>query len=134
MLEAADALRARRKARLQRARVLDVGQHSLERSGPSGASMSLFATRRLIDLRLPAGVPASKAPRRSTRSAPIRRRMSPLVTAMGGQQARRRVGKLDASGTMVVFNAHRAPVGRRIGTRLATAGVRHPMPRLLANA
>jgi DNA polymerase-3 subunit delta len=59
LLEAADALRARaRELGYIERDVLDVDQHfDWNALAMAGASMSLFASRRLIDLRLPTGKP-----------------------------------------------------------------------------
>src|SRR6201994_1300989 len=62
VLEAADALRARARALGYNERdVLDVEAHfDWDRLARAGASMSLFASRRLIDLRLPTGKPGKE--------------------------------------------------------------------------
>ena len=59
LLEAADALRARaRELGYSERDVLDVDQHfDWNALAMAGASMSLFATRRMLDLRLPSGRP-----------------------------------------------------------------------------
>ena len=62
VLEAADALRARAKALGYSERdILDVEAHfDWDRLARAGASMSLFASRRLIDLRMPTGKPGKE--------------------------------------------------------------------------
>jgi DNA polymerase-3 subunit delta len=62
VLEAADALRARARALGYNERdVLDVEAHfDWDRLARAGASMSLFATRRVIDLRMPTGKPGKE--------------------------------------------------------------------------
>jgi hypothetical protein len=62
VLEAADALRAQaRKLGYTERDVLDVGAHfDWDELARAGAGMSLFATRRLIDLRLPTGRPGTE--------------------------------------------------------------------------
>src|SRR5579871_692336 len=59
VLEAADALRAQaRKLGYTEREVLDVGQHfDWDDLARSAAGMSLFATQRMLDLRLPTGRP-----------------------------------------------------------------------------
>jgi DNA polymerase III subunit delta len=59
LLEAADALRAKaRELGYSERDVLDVDQHfDWNALAMAGASMSLFATRRMLDLRLPSGRP-----------------------------------------------------------------------------
>ncbi len=62
VLEAADALRARARAiGFNEREVLDVDAHlDWDKLARAGASMSLFASRRLIDLRLPTGKPGKE--------------------------------------------------------------------------
>lgn len=62
VLEAADALRARARALGYNERdILDVEAHfDWDRLARAGASMSLFASRRLIDLRMPTGKPGKE--------------------------------------------------------------------------
>ena len=62
VLEAADALRARARSLGYNERdVLDVEAHfDWDALARAGASMSLFATRRLIDLRMPTGKPGKE--------------------------------------------------------------------------
>jgi DNA polymerase-3 subunit delta len=89
--------------------------------------MSLFATRRLIDLRLPTGRPGidgAKAINAFCADPPPD--VTLLITAM--EWSNKHDGawskKLDASGTMVVFNAPRPNEwGNWIGARLASRGL-----------
>jgi DNA polymerase-3 subunit delta len=62
VLEAADALRARARARgFNEREVLDAETHfDWDALARAGASMSLFASRRLIDMRLPTGKPGKE--------------------------------------------------------------------------
>ena len=129
VLEAADALRAQaKKLGYSEREVLEAGQHfDWNDLARAGASMSLFATRRLIDLRLPTGRPGiegAKAINAFCADPPPD--VTLLVTAM--EWSSKHDGawskKLDASGTMVVFNAPRTHEwGSWIGARLASRGL-----------
>lgn len=129
VLEAADALRAQaKKLGYSEREVLEAGQHfDWNDLARAGASMSLFATRRLIDLRLPTGRPGiegAKAINAFCADPPPD--VTLLVTAM--EWSSKHDGawskKLDGSGTMVVFNAPRAHEwGSWIGARLASRGL-----------
>jgi DNA polymerase-3 subunit delta len=129
VLEAADALRARaRELGYGEREVFDVGQHfDWNDLARAGASMSLFASRRLIDLRLPTGRPGTEGAKAITAfCADPPPDVTLLVTAMewsskhDGAWSR----KLDASGTMVVFNAPRSGEWSSwIGARLASRGL-----------
>ena len=129
VLEAADALRAQaKKLGYSEREVLDVGQHfDWNDLARAGASMSLFATRRLIDLRLPSGRPGiegAKAINAFCADPPPD--VTLLITAM--EWSSKHDGawskKLDASGTMVVFNAPRPNEWATwIGARLASRGL-----------
>ena len=129
VLEAADALRAQaKKLGYSEREVLEAGQHfDWNELARAGASMSLFATRRLIDLRLPTGRPGiegAKAINAFCADPPPD--VSLLITAM--EWSSKHDGawskKLDGSGTMVVFNAPRAHEwGSWIGARLALRGL-----------
>jgi DNA polymerase-3 subunit delta len=129
VLEAADALRARaRELGYGEREVFDVGQHfDWNDLARAGASMSLFASRRLIDLRLPTGRPGVEGAKAITAfCADPPPDVTLLVTAMewsskhDGAWSR----KLDASGTMVVFNAPRTGEWSSwIGARLASRGL-----------
>ena len=129
VIEAADALRAQaRKLGYVEREVLDVAQHfdwdSLARAG---ANMSLFASRRLIDLRLPTGRPGTEGAKAITAfCAQPPPDVVLLITAMDwskkhdGAWSR----KLDASGAMVVFNPPKPHEWSAwIGARLASRGV-----------
>lgn len=129
VLEAADALRAQaKKLGYSEREVLEAGQHfDWNDLARAGASMSLFATRRLIDLRLPSGRPGiegAKAINAFCADPPPD--VILLITAM--EWSSKHDGawnrKLDASGTMVVFNAPRAHEWASwIGARLASRGL-----------
>lgn len=127
VLEAADALRvqARKLGYLER-EVLEVGQHfDWNDLARAAANMSLFSSRRLIDLRLPTGRPGidgAKAIGAFCADPPPD--VTLLVTAM--EWSNKHDGawskKLDARGTMVVFNAPRpeqwhAWISARLGSR-----------------
>lgn len=129
VLEAADALRVHaRKLGYSEREVLDVGQHfDWDDLARAAAGMSLFATRRLIDLRLPTGRPGiegAKAINAFCADPPPD--VTLLITAM--EWSNKHEGawskKLDASGTMVVFNSPRPDQwGAWITARLATRGL-----------
>ena len=129
VLEAADALRAQaRKLGYTEREVLDVGQHfDWNDLARSAAGMSLFATRRLIDLRLPTGRPGiegAKAINAFCADPPPD--VTLLITAM--EWSNKHDGawskKLDASGTMVVFNSPRPDQWAAwITARLASRGL-----------
>lgn len=129
VLEAADALRAHaRTLGYSEREVFDVGQHfDWNDLARAGASMSLFATRRLIDLRLPTGRPGTEGAKAITAfCADPPPDVTLLVTAM--EWSNKHDGawskKLDASGTMVVFNAPRPGEWMSwIGARLASRGL-----------
>jgi DNA polymerase-3 subunit delta len=129
VLEAADALRARaRELGYGEREVFDVGQHfDWNDLARAGASMSLFASRRLIDLRLPTGRPGIEGAKAITAfCADPPPDVTLLVTAM--EWSSKHDGawskKLDASGTMVVFNAPRTGEWSSwIGARLASRGL-----------
>ena len=129
VLEAADALRAQaKKLGYSEREVLEVSQHfDWDDLARAAAGMSLFARRRLIDLRLPTGRPGTegaKAINAFCDDPPPD--VTLLITAM--EWSSKHDGawnkKLDASGTMVVFNAPRpGEWGAWIGTRLAARGL-----------
>ena len=129
VLEAADALRAQaRRLGYSEREVLDVGQHfDWDELARAAAGMSLFATRRLLDLRLPTGRPGvegAKAINAFCADPPPD--VTLLVTAM--EWSSKHDGawskKLDASGTMVVLQAPRPDQwGAWIGARLASRGL-----------
>ena len=129
VLEAADALRAQaRRLGYGEREVLEVGQHfDWDDVARAGASMSLFASRRLIDLRLPTGRPGIEGAKAITAfCADPPPDVTLLITAM--EWSSKHDGawskKLDAAGTMVVFNAPRPNEWAAwIGARLASRGL-----------
>ena len=129
VLEAADALRAQaRKLGYGEREVLDVGQHfDWNDLARAAAGMSLFATRRLIDLRLPSGRPGTEGAKAiNAFCADPPPDVTLLITAM--EWSNKHDGawskKLDASGAMVVFNSPRPDQwGAWITARLATRGL-----------
>ncbi|MEP6899841.1 MAG: DNA polymerase III subunit delta [Rhodanobacter sp.] len=129
VLEAADALRLQAKRLGYSERdVLDVGQHfDWDDLARSAASMSLFATRRLIDLRLPTGRPGTEGAKAiNAFCADPPPDVTLMISAM--EWSNKHDGawskKLDVSGTMVVFNAPRPNEwGSWIGARLASRGL-----------
>jgi DNA polymerase-3 subunit delta len=129
VLEAADALRAHaRQLGYSEREVLEVTQHfDWDDLARAAAGMSLFATRRLIDLRLPTGRPGTEGAKAIVAfCADPPPDVTLLVTAM--EWSNKHDGawskKLDASGTMVVFNAPRPNEwGAWIAARLASRGL-----------
>ncbi|HWU75741.1 MAG TPA: DNA polymerase III subunit delta [Rhodanobacter sp.] len=129
VLEAADALRAHaRKLGYLEREVMEVGQHfDWNDLARAGASMSLFASRRLIDLRLPTGRPGIEGAKAITAfCADPPPDVTLLITAM--EWSSKHDGawskKLDTSHTMVVFNAPRPHEWTAwIGARLASRGL-----------
>ncbi len=129
VLEAADALRAQAKRLGYTERdVLEVEQRfDWDDLARAAAGMSLFATRRLIDLRLPTGRPGvdgAKAINEFCANPPPD--VTLLITAM--EWSSKHDGawskKLDATGCMVVFNAPRPNEWAAwIGARLASRGL-----------
>jgi DNA polymerase III subunit delta len=129
VLEAADALRAQaRKLGYTERDVLDVGAHfDWDELARAGAGMSLFATRRLIDLRLPTGRPGTegaKAINEFCANPPPD--VSLLITAV--EWSNKHEGawtkQVDSAGTVVVFNAPRPHEWEAwIGARLASRGL-----------
>ena len=128
VIEAGDGLRARARELGYEREVLDVGQHfDWDDLARAAAGMSLFATRRLLDVRLPAGRPGVEGAKAVTAfCADPPPDVTLLVTALEG--SRKHDGawsrKLDAAGVMVVFNP---PQGDDwpawIGARLASRGL-----------
>ena len=129
VLEAADALRAQaRRLGYGEREVLEVGQHfDWDDVARAGASMSLFASRRLIDLRLPTGRPGIEGAKAITAfCAEPPPDVTLLITAM--EWSSKHDGawskKLDASHSMVVFNAPRPHEWNAwVGARLASRGL-----------
>lgn len=129
VIEAADGVRARaRELGYSEREVLDVGQHfDWDDLARAAASMSLFATRRVLDLRLPTGRPGNDGAKAITAfCADLPADVTLLITAL--EWSRKHDGvwsrKLDAAGVMVVFNP---PQGGDwpawIGARLASRGL-----------
>lgn len=129
VLEAADALRAQaRKLGYSEREVLEVGTHfDWDDLARAAAGMSLFATRRLLDLRLPTGRPGTEGAKAiNAFCADPPPDVTLLITAM--EWSSKHDGawskKLDAAGTMVVFNAPRPNEWAGwIGARLASRGL-----------
>ncbi|MDE2154874.1 MAG: DNA polymerase III subunit delta [Xanthomonadaceae bacterium] len=129
VLEAADALRAQaKKLGYSEREVLDVGQHfNWDDLARAAAGMSLFATRRLIDLRLPTGRPGIDGAKAiSAFCADPPPDVTLLITAM--EWSNKHDGawskKVDGTGVMVVFNPPRPNEwGAWIGGRLASRGL-----------
>ncbi|MEW9573105.1 DNA polymerase III subunit delta [Rhodanobacter sp. Si-c] len=129
VLEAADALRSQaKKLGYAEREVLEVGPHfDWDDLARAAAGMSLFATRRLLDLRLPTGRPGvdgAKAINEFCADPPPD--VTLLITAM--EWSSKHDGawskKLDAAGIMVVFNAPRPNEWAAwIGARLASRGL-----------
>ncbi|MEP7187380.1 MAG: DNA polymerase III subunit delta [Rhodanobacter sp.] len=129
VLEAADALRAQaRKLGYTEREVLDVGQHfDWNDLARAAASMSLFATRRLIDLRLPTGRPGTEGAKAiNAFCADPPPDVTLMITAMDWSNKHDGAWskKLDASGVMVVLNAPKpGEWAGWIGARLASRGL-----------
>jgi DNA polymerase III subunit delta len=129
VLEAADALRAQaRKLGYTERDVLDVGAHfDWDELARSAAGMSLFATRRLLDLRLPTGRPGVEGGKAITEfCAHPPPDVSLLITAV--EWSNKHEGawtkQVDSTGSMVVFNAPRPNEWEAwIGARLASRGL-----------
>ncbi|ULU24846.1 DNA polymerase III subunit delta [Dyella terrae] len=129
VLEAADALRAQaRKLGYAEREVLDVGNHfDWDDLARAAAGMSLFATRRLLDLRLPTGRPGTegaKAINEFCANPPPD--VTLLITAMDWSSKHEGAWtkNLDAAGALVVFNAPRPNEWASwIGARLTSRGL-----------
>jgi DNA polymerase-3 subunit delta len=129
VLEAADALRTQaKKLGYAEREVLEVEQRfDWDDLARAAAGMSLFATRRLIDLRLPTGRPGVEGAKAITEfCANPPPDVTLLITAM--EWSSKHDGawskKLDAAGVMVVFNAPRPNEWAAwIGARLASRGL-----------
>lgn len=130
VLEAADALRAQaRKLGYAEREVLEVGNHfDWDDLARAAAGMSLFATRRLLDLRLPTGRPGTegaKAINEFCANPPPD--VTLLITATDWSNKHEGVWTkhLDAAGALVVFNAPKPQEWAAwIGARLASRGLR----------
>ncbi|TAL73967.1 MAG: DNA polymerase III subunit delta [Rhodanobacter sp.] len=129
VLEAADALRARaRELGYAEREVLEAGAHfDWDNLARAAAGMSLFATRRLIDLRLPTGRPGVDGAKAITAyCADPPPDVTLLITAM--EWSNKHDGawskKLDAAGMQVVLNAPRPNEWQAwVGARLASRGL-----------
>ncbi|WP_266181173.1 DNA polymerase III subunit delta [Dyella humicola] len=129
VLEAADALRAQaRKLGYNEREVLDVGNHfDWDDLARAAAGMSLFATRRLLDLRLPTGRPGTegaKAINAFCADPPPDVTLLITATDWSNKHEGAWTKNLDAAGALVVFNAPRPNEwGSWIGARLASRGL-----------
>ena len=129
VLEAADALRAQaRKLGYAEREVLEVGNHfDWDDLARAAAGMSLFATRRLLDLRLPTGRPGTegaKAINEFCANPPPD--VTLLITAMDWSNKHEGAWtkNLDVAGALVVFNAPRPNEWAAwIGARLTSRGL-----------
>ncbi|RUL74067.1 DNA polymerase III subunit delta [Dyella choica] len=129
VLEAADALRAQaRKLGYSERQVLDVGAHfDWDELARAAAGMSLFASRRLLDLRLPTGRPGVEGAKAITEfCANPPPDVSLLITAV--EWSNKHEGawtkQVDSAGCLVVFNAPRPNEWQAwIGARLASRGL-----------
>lgn len=129
VLEAADALRAQaRRLGYAEREVLTAGQHfDWDDLARAAAGMSLFASRRLLDLRLPTGRPGTEGAKAITAfCADLPPDVTLLVSAT--EWSNKHEGawtkKIDAAGAMVVFNAPRPHEWASwIGARLASRGL-----------
>lgn len=129
VLEAADALRAQaRKLGYAEREVLDVGNHfDWDDLARAAAGMSLFATRRLLDLRLPTGRPGTegaKAINEFCANPPPDVTLLITATEWSSKHEGAWTRNLDAAGALVVFNAPRPNEWASwIGARLASRGL-----------
>ncbi|WP_430388499.1 DNA polymerase III subunit delta [Dyella sp. 20L07] len=129
VLEAADALRAQaRKLGYAEREVLDVGNHfDWDDLARAAAGMSLFATRRLLDLRLPTGRPGTegaKAINEFCANPPPDVTLLITATEWSNKHEGAWTKNLDAAGALVVFNAPRPNEWASwIGSRLTSRGL-----------
>lgn len=129
VLEAADALRAQaRRLGYTERDVLDVGNHfDWDELARSAAGMSLFATRRLLDLRLPTGRPGvegAKAINEFCANPPPDVTLLVTATEWSNKHEGAWTKNLDAAGAMVVFNAPKPHEWTAwVGARLASRGL-----------
>jgi len=129
VLEAADALRAQaRKLGYAEREVLDVGNHfDWDDLARAAAGMSLFATRRLLDLRLPTGRPGTegaKAINEFCANPPPDVTLLITATDWSNKHEGAWTKNLDAAGALVVFNAPRPNEWASwIGARLSSRGL-----------
>jgi DNA polymerase III subunit delta len=129
VLEAADALRAQaRRLGYSEREVLDVGAHfDWDDLARAAAGMSLFATRRLLDLRLPTGRPGTegaKAINAFCADPPPDVTLLITATEWSSKHEGAWTKHLDAAGALVVFNAPKPNDWTAwIGARLASRGL-----------
>lgn len=129
VLEAADALRAQaRRLGYGEREVLDAGQHfDWNDLARAGAGMSLFATRRLLDLRLPSGRPGKDGAAALVAfcdDPPPDTTLLVTATAWSSKHEGAWSRKIDAIGALVAFNAPRpSEWSAWIGARLASRGL-----------
>lgn len=129
VLEAADALRAQaRRLGYAEREVLDVGNHfDWDDLARSAAGMSLFATRRLLDLRLPTGRPGTegaKAINEFCANPPPDVTLLITATEWSSKHEGAWTKNLDAAGALVVFNAPKPHEWASwVGARLASRGL-----------
>ncbi|WP_243041598.1 DNA polymerase III subunit delta [Dyella sedimenti] len=129
VLEAADALRAQaRRLGYAEREVLDVGNHfDWDDLARSAAGMSLFATRRLLDLRLPTGRPGTegaKAINEFCANPPPDVTLLITATEWSSKHEGAWTRNLDVAGAVVVFTAPRPNEWAAwIGARLASRGL-----------
>jgi len=129
VLEAADALRAQaRRLGYAEREVLDVGSHfDWDDLARAAAGMSLFATRRLLDLRLPTGRPGTegaKAINEFCANPPPDVSLLITATEWSSKHEGAWTRNLDAAGALVVFNAPKPHEWAAwVGARLASRGL-----------
>ncbi|WP_266169559.1 DNA polymerase III subunit delta [Dyella subtropica] len=129
VLEAADALRAQaRRLGYNEREVLDVGNHfDWDDLARAAAGMSLFATRRLLDLRLPTGRPGTegaKAINEFCANPPPDVTLLITATDWSNKHEGAWTKNLDAAGALVVFNAPKPHEWAAwVGARLASRGL-----------
>lgn len=129
VLEAADALRAQaRRLGYAEREVLDVGNHfDWNDLARAAAGMSLFATRRLLDLRLPTGRPGTegaKAINEFCANPPPDVTLLITATEWSSKHEGAWTKNLDAAGAVVVFNAPKPHEWAAwVGARLASRGL-----------
>ncbi|MHA6204257.1 DNA polymerase III subunit delta [Dyella soli] len=129
VLEAADALRAQaRRLGYAEREVLDVGNHfDWDDLARAAAGMSLFASRRLLDLRLPTGRPGTegaKAINEFCANPPPDVSLLITATEWSSKHEGAWTKNLDAAGALVVFNAPRPNEWAGwIGARLTSRGL-----------
>jgi DNA polymerase-3 subunit delta len=129
VLEAADALRARaRELGYSEREVLEAGQHfDWDDLARAAAGMSLFASRRMLDLRLPSGRPGVEGAKAITAfCADPPPEVTLLITAV--EWSNKHEGawtrQVDAAGVLAIFNAPKPQEWASwIGARLASRGL-----------